>query len=182
LTGETHLNCAGRLERVVFEVTERKTTADGQVLLFPDVEVRTWWTSLKLDAEEVIALYHQHATSEQFHSELKTDLDLERLPSGKFETNALVLLLGLFAYNSLRLVDQEALTHREDLPPSLRRRIERRGLKRRRLRTVIQDMMYLAARVIRHATRLALKFGRHSAWWRSWRRVYATTRASLSVS
>ena len=24
---------------------------------------------------------------EQFHSEIKTDLDLERLPSGKFDTN-----------------------------------------------------------------------------------------------
>jgi hypothetical protein len=32
----------------------------------------------------VIELYRQHATSEQFHSEFKTDLDLERLPTGKF--------------------------------------------------------------------------------------------------
>jgi hypothetical protein len=27
---------------------------------------------------------------EQFHSEFKTDLDIARLPSGKFATNALV--------------------------------------------------------------------------------------------
>ena len=30
-----------------------------------------------------------HGTSEQFHSEFKTDLDIEQLPSGKFATNAL---------------------------------------------------------------------------------------------
>ncbi len=29
-----------------------------------------------------------HDTSEQFHSEFKTDMNLERLPSGKFATNA----------------------------------------------------------------------------------------------
>ena len=178
LTGETHMVCDGRLERVVFQVTERTTSADGQLLLFADVEVRTWWTSLKCSAAQVISLYHAHATSEQFHSELKTDMALERLPSGKFATNALVLLLGMVAYNCLRLIDQRSLSHPEDLPPSLRRRIDKRGLKRRRLRTVIQDLMYLAARIVRHARSVALKFGRHSVWSRTWRRVYDAARAA----
>jgi hypothetical protein len=35
----------------------------------------------------VVELYYDHGTSEQFHSEIKTDLDLERLPAGKFATN-----------------------------------------------------------------------------------------------
>ena len=39
---------------------------------------------------EVIGLYHAHGECEQFHSEIKTDMDMERLPSGKFETNELV--------------------------------------------------------------------------------------------
>jgi hypothetical protein len=30
------------------------------------------------------AYYAEHATSGQFHSELKPDLDIERLPPGKF--------------------------------------------------------------------------------------------------
>ena len=41
-----------------------------------------WTTSLKPDAADhakVIGLYQDHATSEQFHSEFKTDLDLERV-------------------------------------------------------------------------------------------------------
>ena len=45
---------------------------------------------------------------EQFHSEIKTDMDVERLPSGKFETNELVLELTVLAYNILRLIGQES--------------------------------------------------------------------------
>ncbi|MGI9953505.1 hypothetical protein V3F56_14215, partial [Moorellaceae bacterium AZ2] len=36
-----------------------------------------------------VAFYHDHGTSEQFHSEIKNDLNLKRLPSGKFATNDL---------------------------------------------------------------------------------------------
>lgn len=41
-----------------------------------------------------MSLYHDHGTSEPFHSELKTDLDVERFPSGKFSKNDLILHLG----------------------------------------------------------------------------------------
>jgi len=58
---------------------------------------------------QVVGLYHDHGTSEQFHSELKTALNLERFPSGKFATNALILLLGMVAYDALRLVEQMSL-------------------------------------------------------------------------
>jgi hypothetical protein len=54
--------------------------------------------------EKVIALYCDHATSEQFHSEFKTDLDIERLPSGKFTTNDCVMALAVLAYNMLRWI------------------------------------------------------------------------------
>jgi hypothetical protein len=42
--------------------------------------------------------------AEQFHAEFKTDLDLQRLPSGKFETHALVCRLAALAMNILRLM------------------------------------------------------------------------------
>ena len=73
--------------------------------------METWWTSLPLEAEEVIRLYNDHGTSEQYHSELKSDLDMERLPSGKFKVNELVLLSGMLAFNTLRSLGQEALKH-----------------------------------------------------------------------
>jgi hypothetical protein len=78
--------------------------------------VDTYETSLPDVADTIIELYHAHGTSEQFHSELKSDLDLERLPSGKFATNAVMLLLGLAAYNCLRVCGQEALRVEEQAP------------------------------------------------------------------
>ncbi|OIQ58497.1 hypothetical protein MOTE_18670 [Moorella thermoacetica] len=50
-----------------------------------------------------------------FSKLIKNDLDLERLPSGKFATNDLVLHLGVFAYNILRLLGQFSLSLKEEL-------------------------------------------------------------------
>lgn len=80
--------------RQVVRVTERMMDKNGQLYLVPDYEYESYWTTLDCDVKEIIDLYHDHATCEQFHSELKTDLDLERFPSGKFKTNQLILLLG----------------------------------------------------------------------------------------
>jgi hypothetical protein len=162
----------GKLYRVVFEVTQRTIKADGQRLLVPEIEVNTWWTSLKFSAKEQIALYHAHGTSEQYHSEIKTDLDLERLPSGKFATNATMLSLGLVAYNILRLCGQGALRQQRRLPGE-----ERAPLKKevfgRRLRSAIQDLMYLAAQWVRHADRWKLVFWSNSPWGATRRGLYA---------
>jgi hypothetical protein len=50
------------------------------------------------------ALYRDYATSEQFHSEFRSDLDLNRLPSGRFDTNALVMAAGTFCAKRAKLV------------------------------------------------------------------------------
>jgi hypothetical protein len=171
-TGGTWRERDGKLYRVVFEVIRRTSKADGQKLLLPEIEVNTWWTSLRLAAKEVIALYHAHGTSEQYHSEIKTDLDLERLPSGKFATNAAMLSLGLVAYNVLRLCGQGALREQRRLPPEQRAPL-RKKVFRRRLRSVIQDLMYLAARLVRHANRWQVVFWRNSPWGATWRGLYA---------
>ncbi|MCH2342865.1 MAG: IS1380 family transposase, partial [Pseudomonas sp.] len=84
---------------VVFEVIDRLTDPDGNYLLVPEIEVNTYWTNLPCEAREVIGLYHDHGTSEQFHSELKSDLDIERLPSGKLCVNKIILLCGMLAFN-----------------------------------------------------------------------------------
>jgi hypothetical protein len=112
----------------------------------------------------VAELYERRGTAEQFHSEIKTDLDLERLPSGKFVTNAMVLLLGMFVYNILRLIGQLGLG--AGTAP------RGRGVVRRRLRTVMQDLIYLACRLVRHARGLRLVFGKHCPWFLVWRHVY----------
>ncbi len=150
--------------RLIFKVTERTIKANGQILLTPEIEVDTYWTSLSDPAYKVIELYQDHGTSEQFHSEIKSELDLERLPSGKFATNDLVLHIGLMAYNILRFIGQESLK-KSDSP--LRKKVQRR-----RIRTVIQNLMTIAAKLVRHARRYTLCFGRHSPWFNTFQRVY----------
>ena len=150
--------------RIVFQVTVRTITNKGQMLLVPDVEVETWWTSLDLPETEVIELYHGHGTSEQFHSELKSDMDLERLPSGKFATNALVLQLAMLAYNMLRRMGQESI--RENDSPI------RKPAQRRRIRTVIQNLMLIATRIVAHARKIYLNLGRSNPWDRTFLRIY----------
>lgn len=71
---------------MVFEVTRRTITTEGQRLLVPEIEAATFWTSLKLPAEQVVELYHPHGTSEKFHSEIKSDIGLERLCIGYIKT------------------------------------------------------------------------------------------------
>ena len=133
--------------RRVYRLTERSTTKHGQPLLLPQYVLEDWTTSLPLrfGADDVLARYAEHATHEQFHSEFKTDMDLVRLPSGKFATNYLVCALAAVALNILRLIGQGALTGK-DAPL-------RHGAKRRRIKTVMQELMFKAARMIHHAGR-----------------------------
>lgn len=157
--------------RRVLRVTERTIDRHGQHLLVPSHEVHGYLTTLDgraADAERVMALYREHGTHEQFHSEIKSDLDLERLPSGKFATNDLVLSLAALAYNVLRLIGQNALTG-DDAPP-------RHPAKRRRLRTVIQELMCVAAAVAHHARRRVLVFGAHCPALACFRRLHAQWR------
>jgi hypothetical protein len=154
--------------RRVMRVIERTIDRHGSPLLVPQITVEGWWTSLdpcECPNEQVIALYCDHATSEQFHSEFKTDLDIERLPSGKFATNDLVLACATLTYNILRWIGLEGLTG-EEAPI-------RHAAKRRRLRTVMQELMYVAARVVESGRRLALKFSRQCPAFASFERVYA---------
>jgi len=150
--------------RIVFEVTKKTIDADGQLLLVPKIEVDTYWVSLPHDEDTIIDLYHQHGTCEQFHSELKTDMDLERLPSGQFLVNYLVLLLGMMTYNMLRLMGQMSLKQ-PDAPA-------RNRVKRRRVRTVIQNLMTIASKLVYHARQYTLKFGSQSPWFKTFKRVY----------
>jgi len=136
---------SARALRRLYRLTERTLDKKGQPLLLPEYVLEGWTTTLgpEVGHEQVIALYRDHATHEQFHAEFKTDMDLNRLPSGKFATNHLVCALAAVAMNLLRIVGQHTL-HEGDSPL-------RKAALRRRIKTVMQEMMYKAARVISHA-------------------------------
>ncbi len=150
--------------RMGYEIIERTIDKKGQFLLIPDIEANVWWTNTDFTDREVIGHYHAHGESEQFHSELKTDMDLERLPSGKFETNELVLELAILSYNILRMIGQEPLGKKN---PHLKRTV-----KRRRHRTVINNLINMACHVTEHARKLIIGLGKSNVWRDVFRHVY----------
>ena len=139
---------SGRLEgekkeailRQVIRLTKRTSDKNNQKLLFSDYEVDVWHTNIeeKYDSKKIVDLYKDHGTCEQFHSELKTDMDIERLPSGKFETNKLILSMSMIAFNILRLIGQEVINSGHTN--------RKRKVARLRIRKVIQDIMYMAGK------------------------------------
>lgn len=140
--------------RRVLRLVERTIDRHGQQLIVPEIDLEGWSTSLSAEpfnAEKIIALYADHGTHEQFHAEFKTDLDLERLPSGKFDTNYLVCQLAALAMDILRLMGQRGLLG-PDAPV-------RHAAKRRRIKTVIQELIYRAGRIIESGRRLILGLG-----------------------
>ena len=150
--------------RTIYEITERTIDRYGQYFIVPDIELGTYWTNTSLPDETVIDLYHAHGESEQYHSEIKTDMDVERLPSGKFESNKLVLELTMIAYNILRIIGQESLK-KKDAPG-------RKKIHRRRIRTVISNLMQFAGHLTEHAGRLVLSIGRSNRWRFTFKRLY----------
>jgi hypothetical protein len=144
----------GRPLRRVLRLVEREIDCRGQHLIVPEVALEGWTTSLsaeQFNADKIIALYADHGTHEQIHSEFKTDLDLERLPSGKFDTNYLVCQLAALAMDILRLMGQRGLLG-PDAPV-------RHPAKRRRIKTVMQELIYRAGRLIAHGRKLVLGLG-----------------------
>jgi hypothetical protein len=159
--------------RRIYRLTERTLDKEGQVMLMPHYTLDGWTTTLpvaRFDESAVIALYCDHATHEQFHSEFKTDMDLSRLPSGKFDTNYLVCALAAVAMNILRLMGQSALLSK-DAPV-------RHAAKRRRIKTVMQELMYKAGRMIKHAGRWVLGIGAHDSGFAVFDRLYGQLKAT----
>lgn len=152
-------------ERIVYQVVERTITPDGQILCVPDIEVATYWTSLADPASELLPWYPDHGTMEQYHSEYKSDLDLERLPSGKFATNALIMQLAMLAFNVLRVIGQATLTMGK-LPL-------RQPQLRRRLRTVVRHIIGCAAKCVRHGRTTSVCYAETNVWGAILGRLYA---------
>ena len=148
--------------RTVYEIIKRTIDKHGQYLLPADVEVNMWDVNVDYTDRDVISLYHAHGESEQFHSEIKTDMDLERFPSGKFDTNELVLELAMLAYNILRMIGDESIgpNHPMNHP-----------IKRRRIGTVIKNLVMMACHITSHARRSKIGLGRSNVWRRTFKQV-----------
>jgi Transposase DDE domain group 1 len=160
--------------RRVLRLIERRIDKHGQALIVPELTLEGWTTSLpaRFGVKEIIALYADHGTHEQFHSEFKTDLDLTRLPSGKFDTNYLVCQLAALAMNILRLMGQRGLLG-PDAPV-------RHSAKRRRIKTVMQELIYRAGRLIQTGRRIILGLGANDRAAKAFARVHGELSAACS--
>ncbi len=101
---------------------------------------------------------------EQFHSVFNNDLDLTRLPSGNFDTNYLVCQLAASAINVSRLMGQRGLLG-PDAPV-------RHSTRRRRIKTVMQELTYRAGRLIETGRRIILGLGANARTVKSLARVH----------
>lgn len=151
--------------RIVYEIIERTTDKHGQFLLVPDIECNTIWTNLGWSDDDIINGYHAHGECEQYHSEIKTDMDVERLPSGKFATNELVLELVILAYNMLRMIGQHSLK-------SKRAPRSKHPVKRRRIRTVISNLIQIAGHITSHGRKIVLALGKSNIWRNAFMDIY----------
>ena len=156
--------------RTIYDITERACDHDGQYYIIPKVECDMYSVNVDFRDEEIIELYHRHGEMEQYHSEIKTDLGAEQLPSGKFKTNELVLELIQLAYNMLRMMGQVSL-QLDGIPM-------KRPVRRRRLRTVLEHIIMTPAVVTRHARKTCVDLGRSNPWRnaaaRLWERFHKT--------
>ena len=141
--------------RIVVVARERYWTKEGQMLVVPEMSVETYWTNLPCSETTIEAVYHMQGTMEQYHAELKSDMDVERLPSGKFHANMLHLLFSMIAFNLLRRVGIKLL--QSGKAPGKRGR-------RLRLRTVLQSVMYMAGVIVTHAGRTFVRIFTDHAW------------------
>jgi hypothetical protein len=158
---------------LVKEITETK---EGQLLLIPEYELEGFVSSLDESVEDIKEIYRMHGTCEQFHSELKTDMDLERLPSGKFKTNDLLLHIAMFTYNILRYIGQGSMQSPRN---PKRKRDVKKMVVRRRLKSVIKDMILLASKLVRHAKQVYVKASKKNKWFECVGDVYRQMRLQL---
>ena len=89
----------------------------------------------------------------------------ERQTSGSFATNSRIMHLGLLAYNILRLIDQFSLQQ-----DSFVRNFKR--VSRRRLKSVIQDLIYLACRLVFKANRWRIRLGKECPYFEVFQGLY----------
>lgn len=61
-----------------YEIINRTIDKYGQYLFPNDIEATIWWINLGMNDHDVIDLHNAHGVRIQFHSDIKTDMYLER--------------------------------------------------------------------------------------------------------
>lgn len=153
--------------REIVCVVEIKTDKNGQPLLLPIYDVHIWKSNLppQYDLKTAKYCYHEHGTSEQFHSEYKSDLGIEKLPSNKYFTNQLIAHLGCLAFNALRIIGLYALNHTDFPFKQAHNEINPVSPKYRfRIRTVLLKIIYFPSKFLIKHKQFTLKIPRYNPY------------------
>ena len=149
---------------------------------FKDYEIESYYTNMDLAevssgifnekeiAKSCVEAYHNHATSEQFHSELKTDMHVRLLPSKYFSTNSLVLRISAIAFNILRNISYLAL----EFNSSKLNHRRGRNISRMRISSVIDNFIKIPCKVVSHARNLLLQFSRSYSLYTTFNYIFKT--------
>ena len=154
--------------RQVFEIKEI-THRKGQKLLIPEIKVFAVWTSLNLPVQDVLKLYRARGTSEQYHAEFKSEMDMQRFPSGKFQVNNAFLLMGMLVYNMLKAIGQDLV---------LAKAMGLKKATRRRLKTVMRSIIFMCGKITRHARNIRLHLGCPTPWFRIFQGLFRRLKAA----
>jgi len=93
----------------------------------------------EMDANAVVLFHQQRGDLERLIGELKSHFNLDHLPCGQFDANALYFTTGILAYNIIQLVKQITLGS---------------AWMKKSIRSLRYRLIHLAARVIQHARTL----------------------------
>jgi hypothetical protein len=125
-------------------------------MIMKPVSYRTCWQVLP---RSVYCNLHVSTVSK------KTDMNVERFPSGKLAVNTLFLHIAMIAFNSLRMIGQTALQFSINLP-------YRHKGKRKRLRKVIDDLIKVSCKLVPHARKFMGKLWCHDPWYAGFKSTY----------
>lgn len=146
-----------RCRLVVRRVKRLNPTAAkaGQPELFDTYRDHAFITNSTLTTVEADARHRGHALIEQVIAELK-DGPLAHLPSGRFSANAAWMGFAVLAFNLSRAAAHAA------------------GMGTARMRTVLDRLIRVPARLASHARQLTAHLPRKWPWQREWTRLWNT--------
>ena len=95
--------------------------------------------------EKLFDLYKDHPTSEKYRAEVKSEMNLDRLPSKKFSVKSLILNIGTITFNILRFINENAL----EIDDSFQHH-KNKTTSHIRQRTVINESIKIPYKLVMH--------------------------------
>lgn len=147
-----------------FRLVVKRERLRSQLELF--VQYKYWivgtnFPTEQKDSNAVIVFHQQRGEMERCIGELKHHYNLDHLPCGQFDANALYFSIGVLAYNMMQLVKIITLPKEE---------------RKKSLRTLRYRLLHLAGRVLQHARYTLLRVAAPIPWVEFLARSYLTMR------